>query len=360
MLIVEFVLGFILLKTAFGQEAIQAFSNAFNHLISYAHVGVDFVFGGLVNKGASTFFINVLLPITFLSALIGVLNYLRILPFITKWVGWVIGKITGMPKLESYFGIASPILGQSDVFVTIKDELPKVSEKRLFTLSVTAMSTVSMSIVASYMQLLKPEYVVSALVLNLFGAFIILSIVNPYEVSEEEDLAVVQDSEHKTFFQVFGEYITIGFQVATIVAAMLIGFVALMALINGLFSGLFGISFQDILGYVFAPLAFLIGIPWNEAMHAGSLMATKLVTNEFVAMTNLSQATYHLSHRSEAIISVFLVSFANFSSIGIIAGAVKGLDEKQGNSVAKFGLKLLLVATMVSFLSATVVGLIEL
>lgn len=220
------------------------------------------------------------------------------------------------------------------------------------------MSTVSMSIVGAYMTMLKPEYVVTALVLNLFGGFIIASIINPYEVDREHDMVEVQEEEKQSFFEMLGEYIMDGFKVAVVVAAMLIGFVAIIAMINGIFSAALGISFQELLGFIFAPFAFLMGIPWHEAVNAGSIMATKMVSNEFVAMQSLAQGSFHFSGRTEAIVSVFLVSFANFSSIGIIAGAVKGLNEKQGNVVARFGLKLLYGATLVSFLTATVVGLI--
>ncbi|MNN01680.1 Nucleoside permease NupC [compost metagenome] len=218
------------------------------------------------------------------------------------------------------------------------------------------MSTVSMSIVGAYMTMINPKYVVTALVLNLFGGFIIASILNPYTVTKEEDILEVQEEEKQSFFEMLGEYIMDGFKVAITVAAMLIGFVALIALVNGIFSGIFGISFQQLLGYVFAPFAFVMGVPWKEAVEAGSIMATKMVSNEFVAMLDLGKHTA-LSAHTVGIVSVFLVSFANFSSIGIIAGAVKGLHEKQGNVVARFGLKLLYGATMVSVLSATVAGL---
>ena len=168
--------------------------------------------------------------------------------------------------------------------------------------------------------------------------------------------------EKQSFFEVLGEYILDGFKVAVIVGAMLIGFIAIITMVNAIFTALFGISFQDFLGYVFSPLAFLVGIPWDEAVKAGSLMGTKLVSNEFVAMdqlsTGLANGTYAFTERTQAIISVFLVSFANFSSIGIICGAIKALDPKQGNVASRFGLKLLYGATLVSFLSATVVGLI--
>ncbi|MGV4322284.1 nucleoside permease NupC [Bacillus mojavensis] len=358
MLILQFILGYILLNTGIGNFLVGGFAQGFSYLLGYAAEGINFVFGGLVNADQSTFFMNVLLPIVFISALIGVLQKWKILPFIIKYIGLALSKVNGMGRLESYNAVASAILGQSEVFISLKKELGLLSQQRLYTLCASAMSTVSMSIVGAYMTMLKPEYVVTALVLNLFGGFIIASIINPYEVAKDEDMLRVENEEKQSFFEVLGEYILDGFKVAVVVAAMLIGFVAIIALINGIFNAVLGISFQDLLGYVFAPFAFLVGIPWNEAVNAGSIMATKMVSNEFVAMTSLSQNGFHFSGRTTAIVSVFLVSFANFSSIGIIAGAVKGLNEKQGNVVARFGLKLLYGATLVSFLTAAVVGLI--
>lgn len=295
------------------------------------------------------------MPIVVISALIGILQYIRILPFVIKYIGLVLSKINGMGKLESYNAVASAVLGQSEVFISVKKQIGLLPKHRLYTLCASAMSTVSMSIVGAYMTMIEPKYVVTALVLNLFGGFIIASIVNPYRVTEEEDILEVQDEEKQSFFEMLGEYILDGFKVAIIVAAMLIGFVALIALVNGVFSSVLGISFQELLGYVFAPFAFIMGVPWKEAIQAGSIMATKMVSNEFVAMLNLKETA--MSARTTGIVSVFLVSFANFSSIGIIAGAVKGLHEKQGNVVARFGLKLLYGASLVSVLSAIITGL---
>lgn len=358
MIILQLVLGFILLNTEVGNYLVKGISDGFNLLLGYAAEGINFVFGGLVNVEESAFFMNVLLPIVFISALIGILQYWRILPFIIRYIGLALSKVNGLGKLESYNAVASAILGQSEVFISLKKQLGLLPRHRLYTLCASAMSTVSMSIVGSYMTMLDPRYVVTALVLNLFGGFIIASIINPYEVDPKEDMIEEEKGEKQSFFEMLGEYILDGFKVAIVVAAMLIGFVALIAMINGIFSGIFGISFQDLLGYVFSPFAFLMGVPWSEAVDAGSIMATKMVSNEFVAMQILSGGDFVLSDRVVAIVSVFLVSFANFSSIGIIAGAVKGLNEKQGNVVAKFGLKLLYGATLVSFLSATIVGLL--
>jgi CNT family concentrative nucleoside transporter len=155
-----------------------------------------------------------------------------------------------------------------------------------------------------------------------------------------------------------GEYILAGFKVAMIIMAMLIGFIALIAAVNAIFSSLFGISFQEILGYIFWPFAWLIGIPAPDALRAASIMATKLVANEFVAMIELKKIAAELSPRGLGILSVFLVSFANFASIGIVAGAIKGLNEQQGNVVSRFGLKLVYGSTLVSLLSAAFAGLV--
>ncbi len=357
MVVLQVILTFLLLYTPIGAKLVGGFSAIFEHLLSYAKVGTDFVFGGLVNgEGSIPFFFNVLMPIVFISALIGILQYIKVLPFIIRIIGWILSKVNGMGKLESYNAVASAILGQSEVFISVKKQIGLLPKHRLYTLCASAMSTVSMSIVGSYMQMLEPRYVVTALVLNLFGGFIIASIINPYRVTAEEDILEVQEEEKQTFFEMLGEYIMDGFKVAITVAAMLIGFVALIAMINGLFNLIFGITFQDVLGYVFAPFAFIMGVPWADAFTAGSLMATKLVSNEFVAMLELGKHP-EMSARAIGIVSVFLVSFANFSSIGIISGAVKGLNEKKGNEVAKFGLRLLYGATLVSVLSATIAGL---
>jgi nucleoside transport protein len=357
MVIIQVLLAGLLLNTKFGLVLIKGFADVFSKLLEYAGSGVSFVFGGLANKGEMPFFLNVLLPIVFISVLIGIFQYLKILPFIMKGIGLLLSKVNGMGKLESYNAVASAMVGQSEVFITVKKQLGQLPAHRLYTLCASAMSTVSMSIVGAYMTMIEPRYVVTALVINLFGGFIISSIINPYTVAENEDILNIQE-EKQSFFEMLGEYIIDGFKVAVIVGAMLIGFVALMAGIDNVFELIFGISFQHILGYIFAPVAFIMGVPFSEAVRAGGIMATKLVTNEFVAMMDLAKIHASFSPRTLGIISVFLVSFANFSSIGIIAGAVKSLNEKKGNTVARFGLKLLYGATLVSVLTSVIVSLV--
>ncbi|AKH89601.1 NupC/NupG family nucleoside CNT transporter [Edwardsiella tarda] len=357
LLVVEILLAYFFLNSDIGLGFVKGFSGFFETLLKFAAEGTNFVFGNMSDKGLAFFFLNVLCPIVFISALIGILQHIRVLPIVIRAIGTVLSKINGMGKLESFNAVSSLILGQSENFIAYKDVLGKMSEKRMYTMAATAMSTVSMSIVGAYMTMLDPKYVVAALVLNMFSTFIVLSLINPYSVEGEADLQLKNTHEGQSFFEMLGEYILAGFKVAIIVSAMLIGFIALIAAVNALFDSIFGISFQGILGYVFYPFAWIMGIPSGEALHAGSIMATKLVSNEFVAMIDLQKIAGELSPRGLGILSVFLVSFANFSSIGIVAGAIKGLNEHQGNVVSRFGLKLVYGSTLVSILSASIAGL---
>lgn len=156
---------------------------------------------------------------------------------------------------RSYNAVASAVLGQSEVFISVKQQLGLLPQHRLYTLCTSAMSTVSMAIVGAYMAMLEPRYVVTALVLNLFGGFIIASLLNPYQVEPQEDILTVSEG-HQSFFEMLSEYILDGFKVALIVGAMLIGFIALITMMNAIFTAIFGISFQALLGYLFAPMAY--------------------------------------------------------------------------------------------------------
>lgn len=358
LLVIEVLLAWFFLNSNIGLGFVKGFADMFEKLLGFANEGTNFVFGKMNDEGLAFFFLKVLCPIVFISALIGILQHIRVLPIIIRAIGTVLSKVNGMGKLESFNAVSSLILGQSENFIAYKDILGKMSRNRMYTMAATAMSTVSMSIVGAYMTMLKPQYVVAALILNMFSTFIVLSIINPYRVENEEDLQMSNLHEGQSFFEMLGEYILAGFKVAIIVAAMLIGFIALISGLNALFAAVFGISFQGILGYIFYPVAWVMGVPGSEALQVGSIMATKLVSNEFVAMMDLQKLAGQISPRAEGILSVFLVSFANFSSIGIIAGAIKGLNEEQGNVVSRFGLKLVYGSTLVSVLSASIAALV--
>ncbi|WP_337065003.1 NupC/NupG family nucleoside CNT transporter [Rouxiella badensis] len=358
LVVIEALLAWFFLHASSGLAVVTAVSGFFENLLTYAAQGSDFVFGGMSKAGLAFIFLGVLCPIIFISALIGIMQHLRILPLLIRIVGTLLSKVNGMGKLESFNAVSTLILGQSENFIAYKGVLADISPRRLYSMAAAAMSTVSLSIVGAYMTMIEPKYVVAALILNMFSTFIILSIVNPTPPGDEPEIKLDKLHEDQSFFEMLGEYILAGFKVAVIIMAMLIGFIAIIAAVNALFTAIFGISFQQILGYVFYPFAWLIGIPGPDALKSASIMATKLVTNEFVAMIDLKKIAVELSPRGLGILSVFLVSFANFASIGIVAGAIKGLNENQGNVVSRYALKLVYGSTLVSLLSAAFAGLV--
>ncbi|KHD99986.1 nucleoside transporter C-terminal domain-containing protein [Pantoea sp. BS_4] len=357
LIVVEAALGWFFLHSASGLALVGTVGHFFETLLRFAAQGTEFVFGGMSQQGLAFIFLGVLCPIIFISALIGILQHWRILPLLIRVVGTLLSKVNGMGKLESFNAVSTLVLGQSENFIAYKGILADIPPRRLYTMAATAMSTVSLSIVGAYMSMIEAKYVVAALLLNMFSTFIILSIINPGKGSNEQAIPLDKLHEDQSFFEMLGEYILAGFKVAMIILAMLIGFIALIAAINALFATLFGYSFQQLLGYVFYPFAWLIGIPATDALQAGSIMATKLVANEFVAMIELKKIAAGMTPRGLGILSVFLVSFANFASIGIVAGAIKGLNEQQGNVVSRFGWKLVYGSTLVSLLSAAFAGL---
>jgi len=353
----------ILLQTHFGVFLMSAIANIFNFLILQAHVGVAFVFGNIGSNQENGFvlFLNVLMPIVFISAIIGILQYLKVLPFVIRGVGYLLSKVSGMGKLESFNAVSSISLGQAENFIAYKNIIGHVSPNVLYTMAATAMSTVSLSILGSYMIMIDARYVCVAIIMNMFSTFFVLHIINPYDHTKEisyEQLEVDYDCDSKrAFFIVLSEYILDGFKIAVVVAAMLIGFMALISMLNSIFDSVFGISFQNVLGYIFYPFAWILHIPSDELLFAGKVMGTKLVSNEFVAMLMMKDHMANLTAHTQAVMSVFLVSFANFSSIGIIVGTIYSLNKKAGEIVSGFGMKMLYGAMLVSFLSAIVVGL---
>ncbi|KOP65473.1 pyrimidine nucleoside transporter NupC [Bacillus sp. FJAT-18019] len=358
MLAVQILLVYFMMNTSIGIIVITKVGLLFEKLMEIANAGIQFVFGGMANDGQSPFFLGVLMPLVFMSVLIGILNYIKVLPFIIKYLGLFLSKITGMGKLESYFAISTSALGQPEVFLTIIKQIPLLSKERLYTICTSAMSAISMAMVGAYANMLEPKFVVTAVVLNIFSALIVANIINPYDLDENEDLVEIEEKERLPFFSMVGESVMDGFKIAIIVAAMLLGFISLMQLVNVIFQSAFQVSFDTILGYIFAPIAFLMGVPWAEAVQAGGIMATKLITNEFVAMLHFGEITNQLSSKTIAIVSVYLVSFANFGTLGIISGSIKSISDKQGEHVAKFATKLLLGSTLASVISGTMIGLV--
>lgn len=310
MFVLMFIVAFVSLRTTFGISLLQGISNAFAWLNVQAQGGINFVFGGIMfEEGASVFFFNVLLPIVFFSALIGILDYLKILPFIMKWVGWAINKITGVGELESQYSIMTTMIGQPTAYMTIKDQILAMSGKRLFTFLMTSTSTVAASTLAAYMEMIPGEYVVVAVFLNIFATFIISSFINPYDTATEnkymeekmnvnkpteiESISEVEEENEvkPNFISVISDYISNGWGLAVAVAATLVGFVAIITFLNNGLDALVGVTFTEVVGYIFSPVAFAIGVPSVDIVEVGSIMAQKLFTNEFVALAEVGNLT---------------------------------------------------------------------
>ncbi len=358
MLLLQLLTTWFMFSTNIGQAIINGIAAGFNKLIEFGTEGVNFVVGGLmVEEGGSVFFFNVLLLIIFFATILSVLTYLRILPPIIKYFGGLISKITGLPRVESFNAVNSIFFGQSEALIAIRSQFHHLTANRLYIVSASAMGSVSASIVGAYLQMLPPEYVLVALPLNMFSALMLASIIAPVKVPKEEDKVDVKNvTNDKSIFEAMGNGALEGGKIALIVAAMLIAFIASLELVNWII-GFTGYTLQEILGYILSPIGLLMGISPGEVIKAGSVMGTKIVTNEFVAMLEFQPMIAEMSEKTVGIVSVFLTSFANFSSIGIIAGTVKGIDSEKAVSVSGFGLKLLIGATLASILSATVVGL---
>ncbi|GGD16265.1 NupC/NupG family nucleoside CNT transporter [Pontibacillus salipaludis] len=368
MLVLQLFTTWFVFNTKIGKIIITGISAAFDQLIQSGRAGVSFILPNVANVGEdgnpmNVFFLDVLMIIIFFAVLLSVLTYLKILPTIIKYLGAVISKVTGLPKVESFNAVNSMFFGQSEALLAIKSQFHHLENNRLYIVSASAMGSVSASIVGAYLEMLPEQFVLVAIPLNMFSALILGSIIAPVKVSKEEDHVDIKEvSNANSFFEAMGNGALDGGKIALIVAAMLVAFTASLDFANFLISSVFsGVTLEQILGYVLAPLAFLMGIPSGDLIQAGSLMGTKIITNEFVAMLQLTDIMANqpneLSDKTIGIVSVFLTSFANFASIGIIAGTVQGIDSKKGAAVSKFGLKLLIGATLGSVLSATIAGL---
>ncbi|WP_077324934.1 NupC/NupG family nucleoside CNT transporter [Virgibacillus siamensis] len=360
MLVGQLLTTWFMFATDIGQAVINGISAGFNKLIEFGTEGINFILGGVARvDGGSIFFFDVLLLIIFFSTILSVLTYLKILPPIIKYLGGFLSKVTGLPRIESFNAVNSIFFGQSEALLAIKSQFHHLSENRLYIVSASAMGSVSASIVGAYIQILPPEYVLVALPLNMFSALMIASVIAPVNVPKEEDHVDIKEvSTDKSLFEAMGNGALDGGKIALIVAAMLVAFIASLNLVNWLIQFIFaGVTLQEILGYVLAPIGILMGIDPSEVIKAGGVMGTKIVTNEFVAMLEFEKMLGSMSEKTIGIVTVFLTSFANFSSIGIIAGSVQAIDSKKAVEVSGFGMKLLIGATLASILSATVAGL---
>lgn len=361
--LIQFIFAFAALKWSVGKYILSRISLGVQSVVDYAKEGISFIFGSLSNDG-SIFAVNVLGVIIFISALVSVLYYLGVMQFVIKLIGGGLSKLLGTSKLETISSAANIFLGQTEAPLLIKPYVEKLTESELFTVMVGGLASVSGSILVGYSLLGIPiEYLVSASFMSAPAGLIISKIIIPEirEAKVNEEIEMVKD-DSSNIVDAASKGAIDGLGLVLNIAAILLAFVALIALINGiigLIGGLFGIdnlSLQSILGYIFAPIATIIGVPMKESVIAGSLIGQKIILNEFVAFTSLSEIISTLSPKTIAIVTFSLCGFANISSIAILIGGIGGMAPSRKHDIARLGWKAVLGGTLANLLSATIAG----
>jgi CNT family concentrative nucleoside transporter len=392
------LLAFIVLRTPWGVAGIKGMANGVAALLSYANEGTAFLFG-VDNPLKNTFALGALPVIVFFAALVSILYHLGIMQRVVRWVGGAIGWVTGISRVESLGAAANIFVGQSESPLVVRPYLASLNPSQVFTLMTVGMAGVAGTILAAYAGLLGERYLpflLAAAFMSAPGGILMAKIMMPdvaEPVTDGDDKIVLPDARisaegpaalveggkphevelAETFeegqkpanvIEAAAQGAQTGVKLAVAVGAMVLAFVALVALANGVLGwvgGLFGFenwSFQAALGAIFAPVMFLIGVPWDQAPVAGGLFGTKVVLNEFVAFIDLGQLdAAHLSDRSRAIVTFALCGFANFSSIAIQMAVTGGLAPDQRPVIARLGLKALAAGSLSNLMSAALAGL---
>ena len=380
------LIALLVLRTPWGRAAIQGLSDGVANLLGYAGKGTEFLFGPTAsNPLANTFALGALPVIIFFASFIAILYHLGIMQRIVRWVGGAIGWVTGISRVESLGAAANIFVGQSESPLVVRPYLAALPPSHLFTLMTVGMAGVAGTILAAYAGLLGERYLpflLAAAFMSAPGGILMAKLIMPDEPAAPGELpleggaAAAEDNLDINTFEegerpaniimAAAQGAQTGVKLAVAVGAMVLAFVALVALANGLLGGLGnqlgypGWSFQGAVGTLFAPVMYLIGVPWSEAGIAGGLFGTKIVLNEFVAFIDLGNAAgpaAALSERSRAIVTFALCGFANFSSIAIQMAVTGGLAPNQRPMIAKLGLKALLAGSLANLMSAALAGL---
>lgn len=366
--------GLLFLKVPQGRKALAAVAGAVTKVLSMAYEGSTFVFGQMGAQGGGEsslgfiFAFQVLPAIVFVSALFAVLYYLGVMQFIVGAIAKIVVRIMGASGAEATALAAAVFMGQTEAPLTIRPFLNKLTQSELFVVMVSGMATVSGAILGAYVDVgrgaVEMEDLLTAVAMTAPACLMLAKVVIPEtgkpQTAGEVDMS--QSEEEKldvNLLSAIARGTTDGLKLAVNVGAMLIAFIALIALINAgvnlIVLGGEPLSLERILGWVFAPFAALMGVPWNEATEVGSLLGTRLVANEMVAYGQLS-AMSDLGVRSKAIATVAICGFANLSSIGIQIGGLGALAPERKQDIARLGIKALAVATLANFSSACVTG----
>ncbi|MBL1267219.1 MAG: NupC/NupG family nucleoside CNT transporter [Halomonas sp.] len=376
-------IGAFVLYVPFGQAVLQAISSGVSQILVYANDGIGFLFGGLadVDNVGFVFAIKVLPVIIFFSSLIAVLYYIGIMQWVIRILGGALQKALGTSRTESLSATANIFVGQTEAPLVVRPFIARMTPSQLFAVMCGGLASVAGSVLAGYAALGIPmEYLVAASFMAAPGGLLFAKLIMPetQDVSDSDSVSKVeeeidaQEDKPANVLDAAASGATSGLMLAANVGAMLLAFIGLIALINGILGGVGGwvgfdsLSLELILGWLFAPLAFLLGVPWEEATLAGSFIGQKLVVNEFVAYINLAPyidgeqvvaATGQLmTPHTMAILSFALCGFANLSSIAILLGGLGSIAPTRRKEIARFGVKAVLAGTLSNLMSASIAG----
>ena len=373
-------IGVLVLYVPVGRAALEGLSHGVESLLGYSEAGINMVFGplasdyngGPMSRGFS-FALNVLPIIIFFGALLSVLYYLGIMQWVVRLIGGFLRLVMGTGRIESLYAAANIFVGQSESPLVVKPYLRALPSSQMFTLMCVGMAGIAGSLLAAYAAMgMRIEYLLAASFMAAPGGLLMAKIIMPDEKRAKgapaEPEVKLADGAHAdkpvNVFQAAGQGTIDGLKVAVAVAAMLIAFVGLIAMANGILSGIGGLfgyeelTFQRILGWVFAPVMYMLNIPWAEAQQAGQLFGEKLILNEFVAYLHFSEIIATLSPHTQAVVTFALCGFANFTSIAIQLGVLGELVPERKGEIAKFGLKAVAAGSLSNLMSAAMAGLI--
>jgi concentrative nucleoside transporter, CNT family len=374
-LALQIVFALLVLKTTAGQRVFQTLGAAMNRLLDFSFEGSSLVFGPLGSKevwprvmrlvlgdeGARwgvIFAFQVLPTIIFIAALFAVLYYFGIMQMVVRLFAIVMRRVMRASGAESLNVAASIFMGQTEAPLTIRPYLPRMTESELMTVMTAGMAHISGGIMAAYILFgIEAQHLLTAVIMTAPGTLMMAKIFVP-ETEVPETLGVVRLEIERTDVNVIdaaGRGTSEGLALALDVGAMLISFLALVALVNALL-GLAGLSLQQIFGWVFAPVAWAMGVPWRDAPVIGNLLGTRMALNEFIAYAQLGALKPQLDPRSFTIATFALCGFANFSSIGIQIGGIGALAPSRRHDLARLGLRAMLAGTLANFMTATIAG----